>query len=101
MPRILARDGRKCRSCGSRRHLTFHHIIPREDGGKTDERNLVTLCNRCHDLVEMGELKWVEFGFAKMEKERQRQIKGNESREIMMYRLHNSQLVFIGRRYER
>lgn len=32
--------------------LTAHHIIPRPEG-KTIMENLVTLCNPCHDSVEL------------------------------------------------
>lgn len=46
---VLARDGGRCQHCGSTQHLQVHHIIPLSHGGaRTDPRNLVTLCARCH-----------------------------------------------------
>ena len=43
---------RKCFCCGSRYRLADHHLQPRESGGLNEERNLVTLCPTCHDVVE-------------------------------------------------
>jgi len=47
---IRKRDGYRCVSCGSRRHLLVHH---RDGLGLVgpqayDNTNLVTLCARCH-----------------------------------------------------
>ena len=33
--------------------LTAHHIIPRPKG-KTKMSNLITLCNSCHDFIELN-----------------------------------------------
>lgn len=45
---LFRRDNGECQYCGSRRHLTIDHIIPRSKGGKTSWTNLVTACNRCN-----------------------------------------------------
>lgn len=45
---IFARDGRKCRRCGSTEHLSLDHIIPRSRGGSEDDDNLQTLCMTCN-----------------------------------------------------
>ncbi len=45
---LFRRDGGECQYCGSRRHLTIDHVIPRSKGGKTSWNNLVTACNRCN-----------------------------------------------------
>lgn len=45
---LFRRDGGECQYCGSRRHLTIDHVIPRSKGGKTSWTNLVTACNRCN-----------------------------------------------------
>jgi hypothetical protein len=50
--RILSRDHRRCHGCGTGAGLTAHHILPRLEGGTDNPANLITLCNRCHDLVE-------------------------------------------------
>ena len=41
---ILARDGFRCQYCGSTRHLTIDHIVPRSRGGLTSWDNVVTSC---------------------------------------------------------
>lgn len=45
---LFRRDGGECQYCGSQRHLTIDHVIPRSKGGKTSWTNLVTACNRCN-----------------------------------------------------
>jgi hypothetical protein len=51
---VLKRDGRRCRICGRRPDdnsdlvLHVHRIRPREKGGVTELKNLITLCHTCH-----------------------------------------------------
>ena len=45
--RVDKRDGRVCVRCGAPGRAK-HHIIPLAEGGADDERNVVTLCDRCH-----------------------------------------------------
>lgn len=45
---ILARDGFRCQYCGSTRHLTMDHIVPRSRGGQTSWENVVTSCAPCN-----------------------------------------------------
>jgi len=50
--RVFERDGHACRRCGSgsaTARLTRHHVLPRSAGGLTQENNLVTLCEACHE----------------------------------------------------
>jgi HNH endonuclease len=42
----------KCFCCGSATHLSNHHIEPRDAGGSDSEKNKVTLCNACHNVLE-------------------------------------------------
>lgn len=50
----LKRDGYRCRICGRRAsdhvdvELNVHHIIPWEEGGLSERKNLITLCRTCH-----------------------------------------------------
>ncbi|MHC4217149.1 MAG: AAA family ATPase [Planctomycetota bacterium] len=53
---VLARDKNRCLCCGSRKSLTGHHKIERQHGGRTDLRNVMTLCDDCHSLVHSGKL---------------------------------------------
>ena len=45
---ILARDGFRCQYCGSTRHLTIDHVVPRSRGGPTSWDNVVTSCAPCN-----------------------------------------------------
>jgi len=42
-----------CPHCKKNIVESVHHIVPRKYGGITTEDNIITLCNRCHDLVEI------------------------------------------------
>lgn len=45
---IYKRDGFRCVYCGSSRHLTVDHVVPKSQGGKDVWENLVTACQRCN-----------------------------------------------------
>lgn len=48
---IYLRDNYTCQYCGrkfSPEYLTFDHVIPRKDGGKTIWENIVTCCKECN-----------------------------------------------------
>ena len=45
---IYRRDGYQCALCGCTRYLQLHHAIPRGQGGKDNEHNIITLCSECH-----------------------------------------------------
>ncbi len=48
---VAARDGGKCRRCGSAHDLQYDHIIPYSRGGSsTDVNNIQLLCGRCNRL---------------------------------------------------
>lgn len=55
---VLKRDNFRCRICGRSPdnyvdiELHVHHILPWGQGGITEEDNLITLCNTCHDGLE-------------------------------------------------
>jgi hypothetical protein len=55
--KCFKRDKYTCKRCGKRnsqgKNLSAHHIIPREEEGENILKNLVTLCNSCHDFVEL------------------------------------------------
>lgn len=54
--KILVRDKYTCQRCGKSsrngKGLSIHHIVPRSNGGTDRKSNLLTLCDKCHDLVE-------------------------------------------------
>ena len=55
---VLDRDMFMCQRCekksGNGKLLTVHHVIPRDEGGSMDLSNLITLCEKCHDAVEIA-----------------------------------------------
>jgi len=42
------RDEFKCQYCGSIDELTFDHVLPRAQGGKTSWENVVAACSDCN-----------------------------------------------------
>lgn len=57
--KAFRRDRFRCQRCGKGfrfgHGLTAHHIIPRARGGKDWLANLISLCEICHDIVEINE----------------------------------------------
>lgn len=45
---IYKRDENKCQYCGSTRHLTIDHVIPKSKGGSENWDNLVVACSSCN-----------------------------------------------------
>lgn len=45
---IYQRDDNKCQYCGSTRHLTIDHVIPRSKGGGDTWENMVVACSSCN-----------------------------------------------------
>jgi len=45
---VFARDRHRCQYCGSTRHLTVDHVVPRSRGGEDTWDNLVTSCAPCN-----------------------------------------------------
>ena len=45
---VFLRDKFSCQYCGSKKELTFDHLLPRSKGGKTNWDNVVTACSSCN-----------------------------------------------------
>ena len=48
---VMARDDFSCQYCGKKdtvKSLTYDHVLPRAQGGKTCWENIVTACRRCN-----------------------------------------------------
>ena len=54
---VKARDGYKCRNCGSTDELEVHHRKPKSKGGSDRPGNLITLCHECHTDYHDGKIK--------------------------------------------
>jgi len=46
--RIYDRDHHTCTYCGSTKHLTIDHIVPKSRGGDNSWTNLITCCYSCN-----------------------------------------------------
>lgn len=51
-----------CPICIEREVQSRHHIIPRKYTVNNDKTNLILLCNRCHDIIEIKTEEWIESG---------------------------------------
>lgn len=58
---IFRRDRHTCQYCGSTKHLTLDHVMPRSRGGSHTWDNLVTACTRCNS--QKGNRTPQEAGF--------------------------------------
>ncbi len=67
---VLKRDGKKCKMCRSRRKLVVHHIKKWSSASalRFDEKNGITLCEKCHAQVTGKELHYEAYLYALMEK---------------------------------
>lgn len=45
---LFLRDGFSCQYCGAEDDLTFDHILPRSQGGRTTWNNVTTACAPCN-----------------------------------------------------
>ena len=45
---VFLRDKFTCQYCGSKKDLTFDHLLPKSKGGLTDWKNVVTACSICN-----------------------------------------------------
>lgn len=48
---VYARDGYRCMYCGERcstAKLTYDHVVPRSQGGRTEWANIVSACSDCN-----------------------------------------------------
>ncbi len=48
----LLMDDFKCQKCGSARNLQVHHITYENFGHEDVATDLITLCGKCHDIIE-------------------------------------------------
>ena len=46
--KVYKRDNHECVYCGSKKHLTLDHVLPKSRGGTNEWTNLVTCCSKCN-----------------------------------------------------
>jgi len=59
---ILKRDHFACVLCGSKELLQVDHVVARINGGKSEEKNLRTLCLECNVGKRISEKEFVSSG---------------------------------------
>jgi 5-methylcytosine-specific restriction endonuclease McrA len=69
---VKARDGYTCQLCGQRKkpwELRAHHVIPRRHPyrGTNTAKNLISVCDPCHERIKGRELDYVAFFQEKIE----------------------------------
>lgn len=59
---VLERDQFKCTKCKINfKNLHVHHIIPKRKGGADCLENLITLCEKCHRVIEP--IRSLDYGY--------------------------------------
>lgn len=48
LPELIARDGQRCKRCGTTEKITVDHIVALANGGTNDLDNLQLLCRDCN-----------------------------------------------------
>lgn len=67
-------DNYKCQKCGRPFDLQVHHLFyPTELGTEDPYRDLITLCDFCHEEVTEGQEEYRVSRYAEMEKQRKEQ----------------------------
>jgi len=63
---VYQRDGNRCRACGRTygqvKKLNAHHVLLLRVSQTNDTRNLITLCDECHRIVENKALSMLKRG---------------------------------------
>ena len=70
---IYERDEHTCQYCGSKKHLSIDHVIPRCRGGEDTWENLVVACSSCN--VKKGSTPLEQTGMKLMKTPRPMQNK--------------------------
>ena len=61
--KVYSRDGYRCAACGATNvKLNAHHIIMLRISNNNDLRNLITLCDKCHKILESKSIKLLKSG---------------------------------------
>jgi len=75
---VVFRDRFTCQMCGKKfkfEELDAHHLKPRSEGGTNNIKNLITLCEDCHDVVEVNGIRYRDIIRNKHRLQRDRQEK--------------------------
>ena len=74
---VYSRDGHRCVLCGKKGRLHAHHIVPVRVSHDNSLNNLVTVCEKCHKILEAVGFTILEAGGSRTD------VKRAELRMIM------------------
>ncbi|WP_136440634.1 HNH endonuclease [Pacificoceanicola onchidii] len=92
---LFLRDEFSCQYCGSRKELTFDHVIPRAAGGVTSWENVVAACAPCNLRKGSKSLRQVGFSLRKPPRQPGAQELLNLGRKFPPNHLHESWMDFL------
>ena len=49
-------QNKNCPLCDRKKASSNHHILPKEQGGSDNSKNIIWLCKKCHDELELSNL---------------------------------------------
>lgn len=55
----------ECKLCDKKKNLTFHHIIPQKEIVFNGDENLMVLCRKCHNIIDVKIVARDEFCYNK------------------------------------
>lgn len=61
---IMARDGWRCKNCGTTKDLVVHHID--SDKQNSNEKNLITVCHRHNMQAKFNRGYWEKYYYARI-----------------------------------
>ena len=70
----------RCFICLKEKKLGRHHIKPQSEGGNHDKRNLLRVCEQCHNIVE--ELSWKDIIILKKEYKTMKESRKTSKNEV-------------------
>ena len=63
--RVWERDNQRCIICGNTQAMPNAHFIPRSKGGLGVEKNIVTLCIKCHRAFDQTTQRPIYYEYIK------------------------------------
>ena len=80
---------RFCVICGTNKNLHHHHVIPKVSGGTDHQHNLITLCDKHHEMVHKIRHvdNWFELARMGREKAMARGVKFGAKRKYDQFQI--------------
>lgn len=92
---LFLRDEFSCQYCGSRKDLTFDHVVPRAHGGVTSWTNVVAACAPCNLRKGSKTLRDSGLSLRKRPRAPQAEELRNMGRRFPPNHLHDSWLDYL------